>query len=347
MIAKLRQSSPLRLSLNLFWVLLAVGLLWVTLRSISLAEVWAQLRQLQVGQILLLVAVNLVVLSTFSARWWLLLYAQGYTIPYGKLITYRLATFAVSYFTPGPHLGGEPVQVYLISTRHGVPVAISLTAMLLDRLIEMLANFAFLMAGLLVLLQQQALTGWLEQQLFALCLGLMLLPIGLLLALGLGWRPLSGLLRASHTAWRLLTGGQADTGQWITRSSLYQTARASEEQGSLLCRNHPFILVLALGVSVLSWLGIVGEFWLMTSVLGLKLTLYQAITALVAARVAILLPVPAALGVLEASQALAMSRLGLPPAAGISLSILIRARDVLFGLLGLWIGGVYWWKREQ
>ncbi|NMD35447.1 MAG: UPF0104 family protein, partial [Planctomycetes bacterium] len=55
-----------------------------------------------------------------------------------------------------------------------------------------------------------------------------------------------------------------------------------------------------MGASALSWLAIIGEFWLMTDVLGLGLTLPQAITALVAARVAILLPLPAALGALEA-----------------------------------------------
>jgi uncharacterized membrane protein YbhN (UPF0104 family) len=73
----------------------------------------------------------------------------------------------------------------------------------------------------------------------------------------------------------------------------------------------------------------------MTAVLGLEMTLPQAVTAMVAARVAILLPLPAGLGALEASQALAMRGLGLSPAAGVSLSLLIRARDVLLGLLGL------------
>jgi len=57
--------------------------------------------------------------------------------------------------------------------------------------------------------------------------------------------------------------------------------------------------------------------------------------ALLAARAASLLPLPAAVGALEASQALAMASLGLPPAYGVSLSLLIRGRDVLFGLFGL------------
>jgi uncharacterized membrane protein YbhN (UPF0104 family) len=61
---------------------------------------------------------------------------------------------------------------------------------------------------------------------------------------------------------------------------------------------------------------------------------------LLAARVAILLPLPAALGALEASQALAMRLLGQSPAAGVSLSVLIRVRDLLLGVIGLGLAGV-------
>ena len=50
------------------WLLLALalGLLWVTLRTIPLTEVWAQLSQLRLDEIALLVAANVVVLATFQ-----------------------------------------------------------------------------------------------------------------------------------------------------------------------------------------------------------------------------------------------------------------------------------------
>lgn len=152
---------------RLFWLALAVGLLWVTLAAVPLDEVWARLSRLTAGQVLLLAAVNVLVLLTFSLRWWLLLFAQGYVLPYLSLVGYRLATFAVSYFTPGPHFGGEPLQVYLVTARHKVPVAASLTAVVLDKILEMLANFAFLAAGILVALRQQAWrgSGWTRRSL--------------------------------------------------------------------------------------------------------------------------------------------------------------------------------------
>jgi uncharacterized membrane protein YbhN (UPF0104 family) len=104
-------------------------------------------------------------------------------------------------------------------------------------------------------------------------------------------------------------------------------------------RQAPLALILALLVSLAAWVLMVVEFWLMVSFLGLPLTLLQLITVLTAARMAILLLLPGSLGILEASQILAFTALGLNPAIGISASLLIRARDVLLGGVGLWWGG--------
>ncbi len=334
------------LFLQLFWVALAIALLWLTLRTASLAQVLAQLRQLEPRQLLLLGIVNVVVLATFSARWWLLLYAQGYAISYPKLVGYRLVTFAVSYFTPGPHFGGEPLQVYLVSTRDKVPVSVSLAAVVMDKLLEMLANFAFLAIGILLVLQQQALPAWFEQQVTLYGFLLLCLPAGLLIALWRGRHPVSGLLNLADRSWQKLRGGSRPPGQTLTQTRVYTTVRESEDQGIYLCRNHPTALVLAVGLSIVSWLAMIGEFWLMTNVLGFELGLGEAMTAMVAARIAILLPLPAGLGALEASQTLAMNALGLQSAAGIAMSILIRGRDVVLGVVGLLFGAVYFWQHN-
>ena len=113
-----------------------------------------------------------------------------------------------------------------------------------------------------------------------------------------------------------------------------------------MMRRRPAHVLAAVGISLLSWVGIVAEFWLMTALLGLELTAGEALVALLAARAAILLPLPAAVGALEASQAIAMARLGLPPAAGVSLSLLIRARDVVLALTGAALGAALVGRRR-
>ena len=78
------------------------------------------------------------------------------------------------------------------------------------------------------------------------------------------------------------------------------------------------------------------EYWLMLTFVGGPVTIGQTIILLTAARIAFLLPSPGGLGTLEASQLLAFAAVGLNPAIGISLSLLIRARDILLGSVGLW-----------
>jgi hypothetical protein len=78
------------------------------------------LGNLKVESILVLGALNVLIFSLFSSRWWLILRAQGHPQPYLALSGYRLAAFGVTYFTPGTQLGGEPLQIYLLQRRGAV-----------------------------------------------------------------------------------------------------------------------------------------------------------------------------------------------------------------------------------
>ncbi|MBK8797929.1 MAG: flippase-like domain-containing protein [Anaerolineales bacterium] len=186
-----------------------------------------------------------------------------------------------------------------------------------------------------------------EAQLLLTSLGLLLLPLSLLMAILVGWHPLSALFVLLERPWRWLARQRGMTPTPLAATAFVRAVRQSEDQSITLCRDHPLILMLAVGASGLSWAAIVGEFWLMAAVLGLELTLPETIAALLAARVAILLPLPAAVGALEASQALAMQLLGQSPAAGVSLSFLIRGRDMVLGLVGLALAGVLVWGKKR
>lgn len=117
-----------------------------------------------------------------------------------------------------------------------------------------------------------------------------------------------------------------------------ETMRESEGEIGRLLHGAPATLIFAVFVSFAAWLLMIFEFWLMVSFLGVSLSPIQLVVALTASRLAILLFLPAGLGALEVSQAVAFATIGLNPALGISASLLIRARDVLLGGIGLWWG---------
>ncbi|MEZ4592522.1 MAG: lysylphosphatidylglycerol synthase transmembrane domain-containing protein [Chloroflexota bacterium] len=299
----------------------ALLVLWLVVRSVPLREVVQTLAQLRGWQLAALVGLNGLVLLGLNGRWHILLIGLGYKLPFGSLLGHRLAAFGVSYFTPGPHFGGEPVQVLLVERQHGVPRSVAIAAVSLDKTVELLLNFGFLAFGVLLVVQN-GLLGEAIGGRTAVWTTLLLLPPTLYLWLiWHGRQPVSWLLR------RVKLAG------WATAVS------TSEAQMTTLCQQNPGALLGAIAISALTWGVMIAEFYAMASFLGLSLSLAQLIALLTAARVAYLLPLPGGLGTLEASQVWALGLMGFNPAAGLGLSLLIRLRDVSLGLLGLgWMG---------
>lgn len=315
---------------RLLW-LLAPLLLWWALREIRLADVWDALRQLDLGQILALVALNGGIILLMSSRWWLILRAQGYSVPYLLASAYRLVSFGISYFTPGPQFGGEPAQVYFLQKRHALPGAAAVAAVSLDKILEMLANLAFLLFGLLAALQAGLFLDLAPAQTFWLMAGPFALLLAYTLAIWRGAAPLASLLN------RLARPNT--TGSWLAR--LHAGIGDAERQIGLFCQQKPFSVLLASGLSVLIWAGLLLEYWVMLRFLGVNVDLPRTVAVMTLAQIAFLFPLPGGLGALEASLVLAMQSQGLSPALGISVSLLIRARDITLGGLGLLAGAAF------
>lgn len=310
------------------WLAVPMAIAWA-LREVSLADVGAALRELTLVELASLATVNIVVILVFSGRWWALLRGQGIRIPYFVISAYRLAGFAVSYFTPGTQFGGEPLQVHLIQNRHDVPVAAATASVVLDKTIELVANFAFLAVGLTTVVQlglQPRDTGNL---LLAGALALAVLPIAYLAAAWRGRRP------ATWVAGRLRVAVPGVG--W--RARVYRWLESSEREVGRAARGAPQGILAAAAFSVASWGLILLESGMAMRFLGMDVTPGEVVAVVAATRLALFVPLPGAAGALEASLLLALTTLGFSPAQALSLAILIRVRDVAVGGVGLWLGG--------
>jgi uncharacterized protein (TIRG00374 family) len=320
---------PRRPYVGAFIALAFISLLAWALRDLPFQEIGAALQRLTVLQLLALFTLNGFIFLLFSSRWWLILRSQGYRLPYLALTGYRLSAFAISYFTPGTQFGGEPLQVHWLRNRHAVPGPQALAAVALDKLFEIMANFTFLALGLLLAFKDSQIASNLGLVALVLIAALVALPLAYLLAL---WRrrfPLTALTRRLPR--RLIAPP-------VLQKAIPCFVEG-EREIQVLIHQKPLTILGMLALSGLIWALLLAEYWLSLAFLGVQADLMQAIAALTAARVAFLTPLPGGLGALEASQVLAMQALGAHPAIGISLSLLIRARDVSFGLLGLlWAG---------
>ena len=128
---------------RLFWLALLAALLFWALQNAPLSEIWNSLKLLRLWQIGVLLALNSVIFLLIAARWWLIVRAEAPRVPFLPLVVYRLAAFGMSYFTPGPQVGGEPLQILYLKNGYGLTTVRATAAVFMDKLLEFLANFLF------------------------------------------------------------------------------------------------------------------------------------------------------------------------------------------------------------
>lgn len=306
------------------WLPVPLLLYW-SLHGLDWPQVGRFLSRLTAPQIAVLTVVNLLFLVVLAARWGCILRALGQHLPLLRLVGYKLAGFAVSYLTPGPQFGGEPLQIVLARRRSALDYTTGSASILLDKSFELTGNFAFLAVGAAA---AWALPGIADRRftgLLAIVSALALLPLGYLLATARGFRPLTRLaglaprpLRRTSRHTRLL----ALLGRAECAVADYGRRRGRLASTLLLF----FLLVWGLAAA---------ETALVLRFMGLALNWRELIVVLAAGKLAFLLPLPGAWGALEAAQRLLFTLLGQAPEAALSLVVYIRARDLLLVLVGL------------
>ncbi|MDT8398630.1 MAG: lysylphosphatidylglycerol synthase transmembrane domain-containing protein [Pseudomonadales bacterium] len=305
----------------LLWLLALVLAGWIVSR-LPLAAIAQNISMLSWWQWLAWSGLNLLIIVMFTQRWRILIRMLGLHVGFAQLLMIRQAGQTVSFLTPGPQFGGEPLQIFWLWRHCQVSLHTALLAVGLDRFYELWINLAVLLLGVLVLLSAPVLEFSNGQHIIAILI-LLLLTLS-----ALGWimvrQParLSRWLQALARHWqhhpRL---SQVDTHWQALGSDLRQVARV-----------HRPALGMALLWSVAAWVTLAGELWLLLGFFDLALDFSAFVLILVAMRLAFLLPLPGAIGTLEAALFWAFQSLGLPLAAAVGVLALMRLRDAV--LLG-------------
>ena len=310
----------------LIFILLG-GLLYWALKNAPLSEIWRTIQQLQLWQIVTLLLLNTLLYILVTLRWWIIVRAEARRVPYLPLLAVRVAVFGVSYFTLGPQVGGEPLQVLSLQRKYGLSYTRATASVLMDKLLEFLVNFLLLALGLTAVFQ----AGILPEN------GIQLTgSLAVLVAL-IMWPPVHILLMYNHIY--PLTHILRAISFIPKNSKPVRFLRAAEWMAGTFCQRHPRALLGALAVSLLAGLGMLVDYALMASFLGIHLPFWKIVAGWTAGWLSFLAPLPGGLGALEASQVFALGAFGVSAAAAISVTLLMRARDLLIGGLGLLLAG--------
>ena len=303
--------------------LVLIALLYFAFRNAPLAEIWAAISRLTLAQVAVLALINIAIYLLITMRWWIIVRTMDRSIFYFPLVLVRLAVFGISYFTLGPQVGGEPLQVLYLQRNYGMTYTRATSTVILDKLLEFLANFFLLVIGLTAIVQAGVLSTNASNPLVGLIpmAAILLWPFIHILLMIRGVYPVAAALRAAFP--------KSTHKKWI------RFIIVSERLAGMFCQRNPRALWAAAAASLLAGAGMVSEYIFITSFLGIDLQIWQTVAAWTTSWLAFLVPLPGGLGSLEASQVFTLGAFGIPASLAIGVTLLIRARDLLVGGLGL------------
>ncbi|MGY8814126.1 MAG: lysylphosphatidylglycerol synthase transmembrane domain-containing protein [Gammaproteobacteria bacterium] len=297
----------------LFGVLMAA----VILSQLPVSSIKESVSGLSASQWLAWTVLNLIIIATYGLRWFVLIKPLKLSVNYFQLLLIRQAGQAISFITPGPQFGGEPLQVFWLWRKFSSPGQSALLAVALDRFYELWVNFFILLFGILILLSSPAVNyaDWKSLG------GVLILLISILSLMG--WmlvhkrQRVAGWIQRLVSRWKLNAKLQDLDTHWNSMSLLLEEV-VTQNKG---------VLVFAFIISIFGWAGMLVEIGLLLSFFNISLSFSDFVFLFVAIRLAFLLPLPGGIGTLEAAVFWAFLSLELPAIAAIGIIALMRLRD--------------------
>jgi uncharacterized membrane protein YbhN (UPF0104 family) len=261
----------------------------------------------------------LVAIVAFSARWRILLDALGVAPSFARLCAFRAASQSLSAILPGGRLGGEPLRAWY-AVQSGVPVPAAITTVVVDRTLEMATGLAFVVTFALVLAERDV--PGIGRTVVGAVVGTVSLAIAIVVSLR---RLRAGGLLAPFV--RTLGA---------TRPAIAQHAGTVDlaEDAARRLLDRPARLASALAMGFVADLLTLVQYACLLAAFGLPSTPLSVVAAVFASGAARTLPVPGAVGTVEAADVWIFGMLGHPPEVGLAVALATRLRDVVWAAPG-------------
>jgi uncharacterized protein (TIRG00374 family) len=285
-------------------------------------EISAAWSQAQLLGVLAALCVGVCVRLGYALRWRMCARAFGVDAALPRIVEARLAGDALGTIIPAGRVGGDPLRIALLRGPQDRTTTVA-ASVALDRVMEWIGNTCCAIAGVTIFALSRAAifdrtTEWMIFTL-ALLLATLVAPLAML---RLGWRP----LRPLHLLQARLRSARLR--RWLVL--VYET----ETQLIAFFRSHPLIFTFGALASLLIEAVILVEYHLLLGAFGIHLGWPTLMMAIITGGLARGVPVPAGLGVFEATEvgllAVATGDAGL----GFVVGIVLRLHEAFWALVG-------------
>lgn len=314
---------------GIFLVAGIVGLYFI-LREHSLKDIFYAYKNFNPWILLLYALTIFVLMIVLTWRWDVILKSRNIKIPFRKLFIYKIIGTSINFLTPGPRVGGEPTQASLM-TKHNVDFTEGLSTIMIDKIIDTTTSGILFIIGLLLVAIKYTFPKNAE---FPLIIGgLIFIAIVVLFYYRM--------LNSQHFFLRIFHFLRLDK----IKSRFLKTLEKKIEEIELIMihfyKHNKKAFMTALGISIFTWIVMFFEYKLATTLLGINMGVVEIFFIVSFIGIALLFPIPMAIGVLEAGQVSAFALIGLSASAGIALAFFVRMKDIIIALIGVALLSMY------
>ena len=308
---------------NLVIWLLASLLIVLTIRELPLADLGSRLTNIPLASWLTLLIVNITILFLALKRWQMLAQIFEVHLSLTYLFKIRQAGGIISFVTPGPQFGGEPLQVYWLHQNHGIPLDIAIATLGIDRFLETTINLFVLLLSIIFILGTDIETDLSQAFLFTLLALAILMMLTMLFLKKLSW-----LVKIFNSL----------SARFFHKDPTLNNNRQPPTKTDFLLpkikKNLPKFL-LAITLAFVGWFCLILELHLMVEALGLSPNFYEVVFIMLGIRLALLMPIPGGIGTVETSLLWSFGVLEFALAGAGGVIAISRLRDLLLLLIGM------------
>ena len=306
-------------------LVLALGLFGYMFRSFPVDSVLASFTNVSPTIILLYVFSVLLMQIVLTWRWKFVLKTLGYEdVTFRSINDYRMIGLAVSFLTPTAKLGGEPLRALVLSEKEHIDFDETMSSVVIDKTIDFTMSGLFFLIGIVFLFNSFGFYGrfrWLY------VVGLVL--VGLILLF------YSRVLRGKRFITPSLRWVGLDFRSWSR--PFFLRVENIERVVIDFYETDKKAFLIATFISGLSWIVMFFEYYFAARIVGVTLGVFETFLVFTVVGLAFLVPIPMALGSLEAGQVGVFRLLGLSGSAGLGLSLVVRLKDLFLTAYGLFM----------
>ena len=299
----------------LFLISLVIGIvlfIWIT-KTVGWEEIKKAFVAFTGRQGLIVLGLTIIMALIGNWKWKEILKGCGTNISFIKLFRPYLAGFSIMYLAPLMILGGEFFRAYILKEENSIPWSRGLASIIIDRILEWTANLLVVFFGLLF---------------FLLTIGFPPLKLGIIFGAAFL------VFTTAIFFFYFKSFKRESIIRFFIRRNKNQPLETEKEIFNFF-KIKKIEMWKGFGLSFLRAAVMYIRAWILILFLGKTIGALPALSILGFSYLAVMIPIPAAIGSHEAAQVFAFNSLGLGAGAGTAFTMLIRAADLIIALAGI------------